>query len=69
MFQLRLLAIFKLFIRSHLDYGDVIYDQSYKYTFSNKMETVQYHAELAITRAIRGFSGENLYQGLVLESL
>ena len=33
------------------------------------METVQYHAELAITRAIRGFSGENLYQGLVLESL
>ena len=57
-----LLAIFKSFVRPHLDYGDVIYDQSYNNTFHQKMESIQYNAALAITGAIRGSSRKNLYQ-------
>ena len=54
-----LLTIFKSFVRPHLDYGDVIYDQSYNNTFHQKMESIQYNAALAITGAIRGSSREN----------
>ena len=64
-----LLTIFKSFVRPHLDYGDVIYDQSYNNTFHQKMESIQYNAALAITGAIRGSSREKLYQELGLESL
>ena len=64
-----LLTIFKSFVRPHLDYGDVIYDQSYNNTFHQKMESIQYNAALAITGAIRGSSREKRYQELGLESL
>ena len=64
-----LLTIFKSFVRRHLDYGNVIYDQSYNNTFHQKMESIQYNAALAITGAIRGSSREKLYQELGLESL
>ena len=64
-----LLTIFKSFVRPHLDYGDVVYDQSYTNTFHQKMESIQYNAALAITGAIRGSSREKLYQELGLESL
>ena len=64
-----LLTIFKSFVRPHLDYDDVIYDQSYNNTFHQKMESIQYNAALAITGAIRGSSREKLYQELGLESL
>ena len=64
-----LLTIFKSFARPHLDYGDVIYDQSYNNTFHQKMESVQYNAAVAITGAIRGSSREIRYQELGLESL
>ena len=64
-----LLTIFKSFVRPHLDYGNVIYDQSYNNTFHQKMESIQYNAALAITGAIRGSSREKLYQELGLESL
>ena len=37
-----LLTIYKSFIRPHLDYGDVVYDQPSNDVFSNKFETVQY---------------------------
>ena len=57
-----LLTIFKSFVRPHLDYGDVIYDQSFNNTFHQKMESIQYNAALAITGAIRGSSREKLYQ-------
>ena len=63
------LTIFKSFVRPHLDYGDVIYDQSYNNTFHQKMESIQYNAALAIAGAIRGSSREKLYQELGLESL
>ena len=64
-----LLTIYKLFIRPHLDYGDVIYDQPNNNGLSAKIESVQYNAALAITGTIRGTSREKLYQVLGLESL
>ena len=64
-----LLTIYKSFVRPHLDYGDVIYDQPNNSRLSDKIETVQYNAALAITGAIRGTSKEKLYQELGLESL
>ena len=64
-----LLTIYKSFVRPHLDYGDVIYDQPNNSRLSDKIESVQYNAALAITGAIRGTSGEKLYQELGLESL
>ena len=36
-----LLTIYKSFIRPHLDYGDLVYDQTSNDAFSNKLETVQ----------------------------
>ena len=64
-----LLTIYKSFVRPHLDYGDVIYDQPNNESFSHKIESVQYNAALAITGAIRGTSREKLYKELGLESL
>ena len=57
------------FIRSHLDYGGVIYDQSENESFSSKIESVQYNASLATTGAKRGTSQKKLYWELGLESL
>ena len=48
-----LLTIYKSFVRPHLDYGDVIYDQPNISRLSDKIESVQYNAALAITGAIR----------------
>ena len=62
-----LLTIYKSFITQNLDYGNVVYDQSSNDAFSNKLETVQYNAALAITGAIKGTSREKLYQQLGLE--
>ena len=64
-----LITIYESFIRPHLDYGGMIYDQSFNMSFQQKMETIQYNAALAITAAIRGSSRENLYQELGLETL
>ena len=64
-----LLTIYKSFIRPHIDYGDVVFDQSYNVTFHKKLESLQYSAALAITGAIRGTSREKIYQELGLESL
>ena len=49
-----LVTIYKAFIRPHLDYGDIIYDQAYNESFHQKLESIQYNAALAITGAIRG---------------
>ena len=64
-----LLTIYKSFIRPHLDYGDVIYDQPNNNRLSEKIESIQYNAALAITGAITETSREKLYQKLGLESL
>ena len=64
-----LLTIYKSFIRPHLDYGEVIYDQPLNESLSNRIESVQYKAALAITGAIQGSSRKKLYQELGLEHL
>ena len=55
-----LLTIYKWFVRLHLDYGDVIYDQHYNIFFHQKLESIQYNAALGITGAIWGSSREKL---------
>ena len=62
-------TICKSFIRPHLDYCDVIYDQPNNESFCTKIERIQYNAVLAITGAIRGTSQIKLYKELGLESL
>ena len=64
-----LITIDKAFVRSHLHYGDILYDQAYNMSFHHKLESIQYNACLAITGAIGGTSKENFYQELGLESL
>ena len=64
-----LLIIYKSFIRPHLDYGDIVYDQPNNSSLSEKFESLQYNAALAITGAIKGSSKEKLYQELGFESL
>ena len=64
-----LITIYKAFIRPHLDYGDVLYDQAFNNSFTEKLESFQYNACLALTGAIRGMSKEKIYQELGLESL
>ena len=49
-----LLIIYKSFMRPHLGYGDVIYDQTSNASFSNKIESVQHIKVVAITRVIKG---------------
>ena len=58
-----------MFIRPHLDYGDIIYDKPHSEAFKNKIENIQYKAYIAITCAIQGTSREHLYHELGLESL
>ena len=70
--------LYKLYVRPHLDYGDVIYHDppnlcefSGNTTLSNQMEkieSVQYSAALAVSGAWRGTSREKLYAELGWES-
>ena len=55
-----LITIYKSFIRPHLDYGDMIYDQTFNMSFQQKMKIIQYNAVLSITGVIRGSSREKL---------
>ena len=64
-----LITLYKAFVRPHLDYGDIIYDQAHNASFHQKLESLQYNACLAITGAIRGSSREKIYQELGFESL
>ena len=71
--------LYKLYVRPHLDYGDVIYHipatkseygESFKLNhLMEKLESVQYSAALAITGAWKGTSQEKLYNELGWESL
>ena len=51
-----LLTIYKSFVRPHLDYGDIIYDQPNNESFCQKLWSYKYIAALAITGLIRGTS-------------
>ena len=67
--RIALITLYKAFVRPHLDYGDIIYDQAHNASFDQKLGSLQYNAYLAITGAIRGSSREKLYQKLGFESL
>ena len=64
-----LVIIYKSFVRPHLDYGDLIYDQPNNESFCQKIKSVQYHASLAINGAFKGISRLKLYNEIGLESL
>ena len=64
-----LLTIYKSFIRPHLDYGDIVFDQPTNDSFCKKLESVPYNAALTITGPIKGTSQIKLYKELGLESL
>ena len=64
-----LLTIYKSFIRPHLDYCDIIYDQPNNKSFCTKIEHIQYNAAFAITGAIKGTSQTKLHKELGLECL
>ena len=62
-------TIHKSFVRPHLDYGDIIYDQPNNESLNQKIERIQYNAALAITGAIKGTSQSKLHNELGFESL
>ena len=64
-----LLIAYKIFVRPHLDHGNIIYDQAYHANFHQKMELIQYNACLALAGAIRGTSKEKFCEELRLKSL
>ena len=64
--------IYKLFVKPHLDYGDIIYhrhDPAMQSNFTQALEQTQYSAALAVTGALRGTSRQRLYNELGWESL
>ena len=56
-----LIMIYKSFLRPHLDYGDIIYDQLNNESLTWKIERIQYKAALAITGPIKGTSQNKFY--------
>ena len=64
-----LLTIYKCFVRTHLDYGNIIYGQAFDNSSHQKNESLQYNAALAITGALRGTLREKNCQELGLKSL
>ena len=71
--------LYMLYVRPHLDYGDVIYhipqkvcDFSHEVTLHRlmeRLESVQYSAGLAITGAWKGTPRDKIYEELGWESL
>ena len=56
-----LLSIYKTFLRPRLDYCDVMYDKPHNRKFTDTIESFQYNAALAVTRAVKGTYKEKLY--------
>ena len=59
---------YKLYIRPHLDYGDIIYHNQ-RTDLMNLLEQVQYKAALIVSGCWQGTSREKLYDELGWESL
>ena len=64
-----LITIYKSFVRPHIDYGAIIYDQPNNDSFGSMIERVQYNAAVAIIGAIKGTSLLKIYKELGLEYL
>ena len=57
--------IYKLYVRPHLDYGDIIYhkyDPEFKLHFTKRLESTQYSAALAVSGAWRGTNTDKIYK-------
>ena len=67
-FQL-ILTIYKTFIRSHLEYGDVIYNRAFIESIHQRLEFNQYNAATATAGAIRWTLLEKLFKEIGLEIL
>ena len=64
--------MYKLYVRPHLDYGDIIYhkyDPELNLDFTKKLEATQYSAALAVSGAWHGTNKYKLYEELGWESL
>ena len=64
--------MYKLYVRPHLDYGDILYhkhDPEITSNITKWLEQTQYLAALAVTGAWRGTSRQRLYEELGWESL
>ena len=63
---------YKLYVRPHLDYGDIIYhkyDPDMQLNFTQQLEQTQYKAALAVTGAWMGTSRQKLLEELGWETL
>ena len=64
--------MYKLHVRLHLDYGDIIYhkyDSHMVLDFTKKLEATQYAAALAVSGPWRGTNRDKLYEELGWEYL
>ena len=64
--------IYKLYVRPHLDYGDIIYhkhDPEFTHDMTKRLERIQYSAALAVRGAWRGTNIDRFYEDLGWESL
>ena len=64
-----LITMYKTYVKPHLDYGGIIYDETYSEIFHQKLEYIQYNACLALSGAIRESSREKLYHEFSFKSL
>ena len=64
-----LITFYKALIGPHLNYGDVVFVQPFNNFFTQRLDSIQYNAVLAITGGISGTSKEKLYQELGFECL
>ena len=46
--RLILITMYKAFVRPHLHYGNMTYDEAYDETFHQKLESIQYNVCLAL---------------------
>ena len=61
-----LVTFYRAFVRTHLDYADILYDQAFNSSFHDRLESVQYSACLAITATVKGASKEKFLESLGL---
>ena len=64
-----LITIYKSFVKPHVDFDDIIYDQPNNETSTQKIERIQYNDTLAIIGTIKEKSQSKLYSELDFESL
>ena len=64
--------IYKIYVKPHLDYGDIIYHKYHpemRLTFTERLEQTQHSAAVAVAGAWRGTNRQRLYEELGWECL